>query len=127
MADRGFNTPPGTSLVTLEPSRTGLSQPLQIHIQDEVEGVQAIHPDTGIFVPRNEVEKTNILNYINSERGKHVSLRRRKDREEMILTSFLLISGVNPEAKRRRIRRAEQACGRRSWIPSAPPNRLELE
>ena len=70
MADRGFNTPPGTSLVTLEPSRTGLSQPLQIHIQDEVEGVQAIHPDTGIFVPRNEVEKTNILNYINTERSK---------------------------------------------------------
>jgi hypothetical protein len=62
-----FNTPVGYVNVLIEPSRTGLNYPLYVKVEERVDDKPALSQE-GIFVPRNEIEAENILNYVNKFR-----------------------------------------------------------
>ena len=62
-----FNTPVGYTNVMIEPSRTGLNYPLYVKVEERVDDKPALSQE-GIFVPRNEIEAENILNYVNKFR-----------------------------------------------------------
>ena len=64
-----FQTPPGYVNVLIEPSRTGLNYPLYMKVEERVEDKPALSQE-GVFVPRNEIEATNVLNYVNKFRTK---------------------------------------------------------
>tara|TARA_R100000805_G_scaffold6706_1_gene8255 strand:- start:663 stop:3551 length:2889 start_codon:yes stop_codon:yes gene_type:complete len=64
-----FNTPVGYETVTIEPSRTGLTYPLYIKVEEQV-GEQPAMNQYGIFVPRNEIETENVVNFINKARAR---------------------------------------------------------
>ena len=62
-----FMTPPGYVNVLIEPSRTGLNYPLYVKVEERVDDKPALSQE-GIFVPRNDIEAENILNYVNKFR-----------------------------------------------------------
>jgi len=64
-----FNTPVGYETVTIEPSRSGLTYPLYIKVEEQV-GEQPAMNQYGIFVPRNEIETENVVNFINKARAR---------------------------------------------------------
>ena len=64
-----FNTPVGYETVIVEPNRTGLSYPLYMKVEESV-GDQSAVNQYGIFVPRNEVETENVVNFINKARAR---------------------------------------------------------
>tara|TARA_R110000787_G_scaffold115688_2_gene225718 strand:+ start:806 stop:3742 length:2937 start_codon:yes stop_codon:yes gene_type:complete len=65
--DRDVGTPVGYKTVTIEPSRTGLSYPLYLKVEEVVDDKSAISQE-GLFVPRNDVEAENVLNFVNQKR-----------------------------------------------------------
>ena len=67
--NEGFDTPAGFTTVLIEPSRTGLNYPLYIKVEDTVDGKSPLTKE-GIFVPRNEIERENVINFINNFRSK---------------------------------------------------------
>lgn len=72
MADKDYlqdMTPPGYTTVVIEPSRTGLDYPLYMKVEDVVEDQPAIRQE-GIYMPRNEIETQNVVNFINESRKK---------------------------------------------------------
>ena len=60
--------PVGYKRVIIEPSRSGIGEAIFLNVAEEVNGLPAQNPDTGVFVPRTEQEKTNVLNAINEKR-----------------------------------------------------------
>jgi hypothetical protein len=60
-----FQTPPGYVNVLIEPSRTGLNYPLYMKVEERVEDKPALSQE-GVFVPRNEIEATNVLNFMST-------------------------------------------------------------
>ena len=68
MADQDM-TPPGYTTVVIEPSRTGLNYPLYMKVEDVVEDQPAIRQE-GIYVPRNDIETQNVVNFVNKSRAK---------------------------------------------------------
>ena len=60
--------PIGYKRVIIEPSRSGIGEAIFLNVAEEVNGLPAQNPDTGVFVPRTEQEKTNVLNAINEKR-----------------------------------------------------------
>ena len=60
--------PIGYKRVIIEPSRSGIGEAIFLNVAEEVNGLPAQNPDTGVFVPRTEQEKTNVLNEINEKR-----------------------------------------------------------
>tara|TARA_R100001440_G_scaffold16496_1_gene28022 strand:- start:315 stop:3227 length:2913 start_codon:yes stop_codon:yes gene_type:complete len=69
MAD-DFNTPVGYETVVIEPNRTGLNYPLYMKVEEKV-GDQAAVNKYGLFVPRNEIETQNVVNFINKSRAQN--------------------------------------------------------
>jgi hypothetical protein len=65
-----FNTPVGYETVVIEPNRTGLNYPLYMKVEDKV-GDQAAINKYGLFVPRNEIETQNVVNFINKSRAQN--------------------------------------------------------
>ena len=66
--DDFLSAPAGSKRVIIEPSRSGIGEAIFLTVQDEVNGIPAQNPDTGIFVPRTEAEKINVINPINEKR-----------------------------------------------------------
>ena len=67
MADPNDMTPPGYQTITIEPSRTGLNYPLYLKVEEVVDEKPAISQE-GLFVPRNDIEAENVLNFVNQKR-----------------------------------------------------------
>ena len=65
--DDFLSAPAGSKRVIIEPSRSGIGEAIFLTVQDEVNGIPAQNPDTGIFVPRTEAEKINVINAINEK------------------------------------------------------------
>ena len=66
--DDFLSAPAGSKRVIIEPSRSGIGEAIFLTVQDEVNGIPAQNPDTGIFVPRTDAEKINVINAINEKR-----------------------------------------------------------
>ena len=67
MADPNDMTPVGYQTITIEPSRTGLNYPLYLKVEEVVDDKPAISQE-GLFVPRNDIEAENVLNFVNQKR-----------------------------------------------------------
>jgi len=67
MADQNDMTPPGYQTITIEPSRTGLNYPLYLKVEEVVDDKPALSQE-GLFVPRNDIEAENVLNFVNQKR-----------------------------------------------------------
>ena len=67
MADPNDMTPPGYQTITIEPSRTGLNYPLYLKVEEVVDDKPALSQE-GLFVPRNDIEAENVLNFVNQKR-----------------------------------------------------------
>ena len=66
MTDQNDMTPPGYQTITIEPSRTGLNYPLYLKVEEVVDDKPAISQE-GLFVPRNDIEAENVLNFVNQK------------------------------------------------------------
>ena len=66
MSDQDM-TPPGYKTVLIEPSRTGLDYPIYLKVEDVVDDKTALS-EQGLFIPRNDIEAENVLNFINNKR-----------------------------------------------------------
>jgi hypothetical protein len=69
MVDTNDMNPVGYTTVVIEPSRTGLKYPLYMKVEETVEDKPAMTKE-GIFVPRTDLETTNVVNFINATRKK---------------------------------------------------------
>ena len=69
MVDTNDMTPVGYTTVVIEPSRTGLKYPLYMKVEETVEDKPAMTKE-GIFVPRNDIETQNVINFVNKNREK---------------------------------------------------------
>ena len=67
MADLNDMTPPGYQTITIEPSRTGLNYPLYLKVEEVVDDKPALSQE-GLFVPSNDIEAENVLNFVNQKR-----------------------------------------------------------
>jgi hypothetical protein len=69
MVDTNDMNPVGYTTVVIEPSRTGLKYPLYMKVEETVEDKPAMTKE-GIFVPRNDIETQNVVNFVNKSREK---------------------------------------------------------
>ena len=69
MVDTNDMNPVGYTTVVIEPSRTGLKYPLYMKVEETVGDKPAMTKE-GIFVPRTDLETTNVVNFINATRKK---------------------------------------------------------
>ena len=67
MVDTNDMNPVGYTTVVIEPSRTGLKYPLYMKVEETVEDKPAMTKE-GIFVPRNDIETQNVINFVNKSR-----------------------------------------------------------
>ena len=103
MADPNDMTPPGYQTITIEPSRTGLNYPLYLKVEEVVDDKPALSQE-GLFVPRNDIEAENVLNFVNQKRQAEklapVSMDTYKANESNFMTYAIGQYKITEEGKR---------------------------